>query len=112
MKGDKGFTLTEIIVGLVVFSVVAVPASLMFARTAFKFRQSDKMAILKYAGGVMAQSLNTEGELYDSEKSVNLSGNYFMLKRTVLERGNITVTIAAYKGGKRLFELNGYRIRE
>ncbi|OGS36681.1 MAG: hypothetical protein A2293_13335 [Elusimicrobia bacterium RIFOXYB2_FULL_49_7] len=112
INNQKGFTLTETIVAMVLFSIVAVPVSIFFTKMAVMAKEGDRIIAIAYAESVLDETLLKSGEAYDYDKTVQLSAKPFRVVRSISERDQmITISVKIYQNTKTLAELKGFKPR-
>jgi prepilin-type N-terminal cleavage/methylation domain-containing protein len=112
MKGEKGFTITEMVSALVIFAVIAVPTAMMMTRISIKFKQTDKIVALRYLERYLNESLASDTEQYDTEQEVVLNNKTFKVRRKIEEKEYKVISVEMLMGKRTLASLKGYSLGE
>lgn len=105
---NKGFTLTEIIVALILFSIVATPLTVFFTKSTFTLRSADKIFAIRYAESILNDTIEDKNEQYDTEHVFLANDKQYRYVRRI-EDGKIKIiSIEIFLNKKSLTKLKGY----
>ena len=108
MINEKGFTLTEVLVALIIFSVVATPLTISFTKAAKSLGCADKIFAIRYAESALLESLTDKTEQYDTSIMISANDKNYRLVRRVEEGNNRTIIVEVFLNRKQLAVLKGY----
>ncbi|OGJ87622.1 MAG: hypothetical protein A2268_04245 [Candidatus Raymondbacteria bacterium RifOxyA12_full_50_37] len=111
MMNEKGFTMAEVLAALVIFSLVAVPATLTMTRIAKGLKTTDKVLGLRIAQESLNTSLADESERYNIEREVMINDKKCKIIRMVEENDLSIITVSVFCQRRPLASLKGYIFR-
>lgn len=96
---ERGFTLVEILVAIVIFSILLLPLTgVLIAESRFEERHERKTVAMLVAKNEIEKSKKAFGELEGNEYTVKLAGRVWNVSRTVeTEEGAIIDTLSKVK---------------
>jgi prepilin-type N-terminal cleavage/methylation domain-containing protein len=96
---DRGFTLVEILVAIVLFSILLLPLTgMLIAESRFQERHERKTTAMLVAKNEIAKSIKASGNLESKEYTVTMAARVWNVSRLVeTEEGAIIDTLAIIK---------------
>ena len=96
---DRGFTLVEILVAIVIFSILLLPLTgVLIAESRFEERHERKTVAMLVAKNEIEKSKKAFGDIEENEYTVTMAGRVWNVSRTVeTEEGAIIDTLLKIK---------------
>ena len=108
MKNENGFTISEVLVALLLFSLVAVPLTATFNRLASDTAVKDKYNAIQLAANEMERAFAFRRIDTDKEKIINGFKVICKAEGDTLKK----VTVEVYRRDKKLYSLASYLYKE
>jgi type II secretion system protein I len=96
-RRDAGFTLVEILVALMIFSLVMLPlTALLVAESKFESKHEQKLVAMLVAKNEIEKAKGAAGIIADDEYTVEMAGRRWSVSRTV-ENSEVALSAAGRK---------------